>query len=557
MSHQVISRKWRPDLFEGVIGQTHITRTLSNAIHQGRLGHAYIFSGPRGTGKTTTARILAKSVNCLHPIDSNPCNQCISCVEITEGRSLDVQEIDGGSNRGIEDIRSLREAVKYAPTRGKFKVYIIDEFHQITVQAFNALLKTLEEPPPHVLFIFATTELNKVPATILSRCQRFEFRRIPLNEVYQHLRNICDSEGIDISQEALMLLARKGEGSMRDSQSFLEQVISYSDGKIDYELVADILGMINEASYFTVFDAILEKNLSQIVQTLDEIMSYGYDLTEFALGFTQFLRDLYLVKRTEDQTILETSDTSREQYRIAAEKADLRKLVQMMAMLTRELPLLAKTTNPRLIFESLLIRFIQLEDLVDLDQLIQKTQIAAPTAKVQAPAAAPAPRPKTVATERPQSRPPSETASEPASAYRPMSSFKAAVAKKDENLQSVSGNAPENVSKKQTDLAKLWDSVAASVAKNSPRLSGALPGFQINVSGRKIEIMVKSSLHATLLRDYESRFLSEFKKQGFEDIQIEIIKNQNGSVDGKRDTKPLDGSVQRVIQLFDAKIINN
>ena len=215
----VTARKWRPMKFEDVVGQEHVTATLRNAIATHRLAHAYLFSGPRGVGKTTTARLLAKVVNCDHPEGGNPDNTCEHCVEVNEGRSFDVQEIDGASNRGVEEIRNLREAVRYAPAKSARKVYIIDEVHMLTKEAFNALLKTLEEPPAHVLFIFATTELQKLPATILSRCQRFEFRRIPVDRIKGNLAAIAKAEQISVDDEALQMIARKGDGSLRDAQS--------------------------------------------------------------------------------------------------------------------------------------------------------------------------------------------------------------------------------------------------------------------------------------------------------------------------------------------------
>jgi len=227
MSYVVLARKWRPMKFEKVVAQSHVTTTLSNAIKNDRLASAYLFSGPRGIGKTTTARIFAKAINCDKGPTPTPCNECSSCTEITGSRSLDVFEIDGASNRGIDEVRNLRENLRYAATQGKYKIYIIDEVHMLTTEAFNALLKTLEEPPAKVLFIFATTEPHKVPATILSRCQRYDFRRIPLNEIVQQLQNICTSEKINIDEKSLFLIARKSDGSLRDSQSLLFRLINY------------------------------------------------------------------------------------------------------------------------------------------------------------------------------------------------------------------------------------------------------------------------------------------------------------------------------------------
>lgn len=380
MSHQVISLKYRPQRFEDVIGQEHITITLKNAIEKNRLGHAYIFSGPRGTGKTTTARLLAKVVNCENPKDGNPCNECATCKEITQGRSLDVLEIDGASNRGIDSIRDLREQVKYPPTHGKYKVYIIDEFHQITKDAFNALLKTLEEPPKHILFIFATTELHKVLPTILSRCQRFEFKRIPLLQVMELLRNIAKQEGIAIDDDSLLLIAKKGDGSIRDSESILEQVIAFSNKDISYESILNILGVIREEVFFTMYNALIEGKADKALELIDDMLMHGYDLVEFVTVFSIFLRDLYMVKAHGSADILNTTENLKKEYGELAKTQDAHTLIRMLSIVNDEIAKISRSSNIKILVETLFIKLSNLQDLRQLDEMIGQMKHASPHA---------------------------------------------------------------------------------------------------------------------------------------------------------------------------------
>ncbi len=269
MDYQVLARKFRPQRFDDVTGQEHVVRTLANAIGQGRIGHAYLFSGPRGVGKTSVARILAKSLNCETGPTATPCNVCPNCREITDGTSMDVREIDGASNRGIDEIRELRENVKFAPAAAKYKIYIIDEVHMLTREAFNALLKTLEEPPGHVIFIFATTENHKVPATILSRCQCYDFRRISLAQIAANLDRIAREEGLTVSPAALTWIAEAGDGSMRDAQSIFDQIISYAGPAIADDDVEELLGLADRKYLFRLSEAVLARNAGVCLTILE------------------------------------------------------------------------------------------------------------------------------------------------------------------------------------------------------------------------------------------------------------------------------------------------
>jgi len=302
MSYIVFARKWRPQKFDEIVGQEHITTTLKNAIDLKRIAHAYIFTGPRGVGKTSTARIFAKALNCAKGPSPIPCNKCTSCKEITKGSSMDVLEIDGASNRGIEEIRNLRENVKFAPVNGKFKIYIIDEVHMLTTEAFNALLKTLEEPPLHVKFVFATTMPHKVPATILSRCQRFDFRRISDTKIIQKLLFITKKEGIKIDEDALFAIAKASDGSLRDAESSLDQLVNLYDKKITSDGVTKVLGVISQSVMFDFVDNIRKSNTSYVLGIINDLVNQGKDISRFTTDLCEYFRNILMVKIVSGNT---------------------------------------------------------------------------------------------------------------------------------------------------------------------------------------------------------------------------------------------------------------
>jgi DNA polymerase-3 subunit gamma/tau len=311
VSDQALYLKWRPRGFDEVIGQTHITRTLRNAIVQDRLRHAYLFNGPRGTGKTTMARILAKAVNCLHPdLQARPCNECRHCVAINEGRFLDLIEIDAASNNGVDDVRDLREKVGFAPAEGRYKVYIVDEVHRFSGAAFDALLKTLEEPPPHVIFVLATTELDKVPPTIRSRSLTFEFRRVSLNDVVERLAKIAAAEGVQIERAALELIAQQGTGSVRDSISLLDQLIAAPDERITLEVAEQMLGTASNRLVSKLAQAILDNNPTDGLDVIATAIAEGADPAQFGRQIVEYLRQL-LLTCVGGAHLVETSDERR------------------------------------------------------------------------------------------------------------------------------------------------------------------------------------------------------------------------------------------------------
>ena len=317
MSYTALYRKFRPDSFQDVKGQDAIVRTLKNQIRAQRIGHAYLFCGTRGTGKTTVAKILAKAVNCEHPIDGNPCNECETCKAIAAGNSMNVIEIDAASNNGVDNIREIREEVAYSPTSGKYKVYIIDEVHMLSIGAFNALLKTLEEPPSYVIFILATTEAHKIPITILSRCQRYDFKRIARTTIVDRLRELMEEEQVEVEDKALRYIAKKGDGSMRDALSLLDQCIAFYLGeKLTYEHVLDVLGAVDTDEFSKLLREVLDGDVTQVILHLENMIMQGRDLTQLVNDFTWYLRNLLLLKSSDNmEDVLDVSAENLEQLK--------------------------------------------------------------------------------------------------------------------------------------------------------------------------------------------------------------------------------------------------
>ena len=370
MSYQVLSLKLRPQRFDEVVGQTHITRTLQNAIGLDRVAHGYIFSGPRGVGKTTTARILAKVLNCKNPQGNNPCSACINCIEITQSSNLDVQEFDGASNRGIDEIRDLREAVKYPPNNGKYRIYIIDEVHMLTGPAFNALLKTLEEPPPHVIFIMATTDSHKVPATILSRTQRFDFKHISVNEISDYLSKILESENINYDKDGIHLIAQKAGGSLRDSLSLLDQTIAYASDILDLETIRDVLGVIKENVFLNIVKTIEKRDHKNVIHQLSQLMDSGFAISDFIIGFNEYLRNC-MIQKTGESGKLNLSENSMNWLQIDCRfsTADFLRMLDLSLQFESKLRFLQQ---PQISLEALFIKLSMMDSSVDIASILSE-----------------------------------------------------------------------------------------------------------------------------------------------------------------------------------------
>ncbi|MFZ2395159.1 MAG: DNA polymerase III subunit gamma/tau [Smithella sp.] len=371
MEYLVLARKFRPQTFEDVAGQEHVVKTLRNSIGQGRVAHAFLFSGPRGVGKTSVARILAKSLNCEKGPTATPCNICSNCREITNGSSLDVREIDGASNRGIDEIRELRENVKFAPVASKYKIYIIDEVHMLTREAFNALLKTLEEPPNHVIFIFATTENHKVPATILSRCQCYDFRRISLSEIAANLGGVAAKEGIKISPSALLWIAEAGDGSMRDAQSIFDQVISYAGMDIKDDDVEESLGLADRKYLFRISEAVLQRNAGACLIIIEEAYLAGIDMKHFYQILLRHFRNLLLIKIAADgSSSFDIAPEQIEKLKNQVQAIARETLQRFVEIMIAEESSFLRSQEPRMKLEAIIVKMAYLEPIIPLGEII-------------------------------------------------------------------------------------------------------------------------------------------------------------------------------------------
>ena len=408
MSYTALYRKFRPDIFEDVKGQDHIVTTLRNQIKADRIGHAYLFTGTRGTGKTTIAKLFARSVNCEHPIDGSPCGQCRSCQTIASGASVNVIEIDAASNNGVDNIREIIDEVSYSPVEGRFKVYIIDEVHMLSIGAFNALLKTLEEPPSYVIFILATTEVHKIPVTILSRCQRYDFKRITIETIADRLRELMDKEQVHVEEKALRYIAKTADGSMRDALSLLDQCIAFHFGEeLTYDKVLDVLGAVDTEVFARLLEMVLARDITGCISLLEEVVMQGRELTQFVADITWYLRNLLLVRTSgsDIEDVIDVSSDNLARLRAEAERMDAEEIMRQIRIFSELSSQIKYATQKRILIEMTLIKLCRpametTNDAVvarvkDLEEKMEKSIVQAVPAAVHATetaeAAAPGP----------------------------------------------------------------------------------------------------------------------------------------------------------------------
>lgn len=377
MSYMALYRKWRPAEFEDVKGQEHIVTALTNQIKADRIGHAYLFCGTRGTGKTTIAKLFAKAVNCEHPVDGSPCNECNSCKAINQQTAMNVVEIDAASNNGVDNIRDIRDEVQYSPTEGKYKVYIIDEVHMLSIGAFNALLKTLEEPPSYVIFILATTEVHKIPITILSRCQRYDFRRISVDTIEKRLQELMEKEGTEAEEQALRYVAKVADGSLRDALSLLDQCIAFYLGqKITYEKVLEVLGAVDQEVFGKMFQAIRSEDVPAVMNIIEEMVTKGRELTQFVNDFVWYLRNILLLKNSnEEEVSLDLSADNLKVLKEVAQEVDNVTLMRYIRILSDLANQLRYATQKRVLAEVTMIRLCKPQMEQNYDSVVERLRI--------------------------------------------------------------------------------------------------------------------------------------------------------------------------------------
>ena len=547
MSYLVLARKYRPQAFDQVIEQVHITRTLTNAISAGRVAHAILFSGPRGTGKTTVARILAKAMNCKEGPTPQPCNICRSCNEITAGHAIDVFEIDGASNNSVDQIRELRENVKYMPAHSPYKIYIIDEVHMLSTAAFNALLKTLEEPPSHVMFMFATTEPHKIPITILSRCQRYDFRRIGLESISTHMASLCRREGFEMADESLGLIAREAGGSMRDALSLLDQLMTCAQGLVTHEQVLDILGVIDRKIIFDLAASILNADIHVALDLLDDVYDRGHDMKKLYADLLEHFRNLLVAAMgNKIEKLVDLPSGEIEQLVTQAKPLSVGTLNQMFDMLFKAEVSIRMSPQPKLALEMILIRLLQTKPALPIDVLIDKLDALRQEVS-------------------PGEHPPKNDVEPSSSGPEVQSSPAGSAEKLEESRTGADVGSPVNESSGNAD--QMWKQICEIISQKNPSLAANLVKCRLkNSAERFLEIDVPDNGFTVnmIQREKNKAVLQQVCTEVFghkQNIRLTASKSmgdhnqkkKNNQLKQKALSHPL---VADAIEIFDGKLID-
>ena len=548
MSYLVLARKWRPQTFRDLIGQEHVSQTLQNAIDSGRIAHAFLFTGARGVGKTSSARILAKALNCEQGTSTEPCNSCSTCTEITAGTSVDVFEIDGASNTSVDDIRELRENVKYLPSRSRYKIFIIDEVHMLSTSAFNALLKTLEEPPPHVKFIFATTEPHKLPITILSRCQRFDFKRIPLPKIVDRLRFIVDQEQVGISDGALSMIARKGDGSMRDSLSTLDQVLAFCGEQVKDDDVVALLGVVDRRLLQDAIRSIFARDCRGVLDIVRQVDGFGYSMRHFGQELIDQFRTLVILKAVGDAAELaELSPGELAELRELSGGVALDDLQRHLTLLLRADTEMAQSSFPRLVLEMVLLKMAHLVPVIPVDEILARLQSLEKSGGIVVASGVPV-------WEAPRTRPAGPSVEKPRSAGTPAIKAPSAgkvpeAAAPREEPAEVHAGSPGGVAGTSGD----WEGFVMFVRGKKPLLAALLEhGRPLQVSPRRVELAYESgSFQYNRLKDTDVMTdLTGLAQAFFRVATVIHLKPLSGNTEGLPPTllekKSLDQSARDV-----------
>lgn len=560
MAYRVIAREWRPSVFQDVVAQDHIVQTLQNAIRSDRVVQAYLFCGPRGTGKTTMARLLAKAFNCERGPTPEPCGSCGLCTGIAENKSMDVLEIDGASNRGIDEIRQLREEVGFAASRGKRKVYIIDEVHMLTAEAFNALLKTLEEPPPHVVFVLATTEPHRMPETILSRCQRYNFRRISTEAIVGQLRKILEAEGVTAEDEALFLLARKADGALRDAENLLDQALAYTDGPVSAGAVRELLGVIPADVYFELTQAALDSDGASALHAVERVLDGGGDTGEFTQGLLEHVRYLLVARVSDGLAGDDLSAADRARYSEAGGRFQEEDLLRMLQAVSDLEARLGRVSNPRFWLELTVMKLVKMAPSLAVDEVmarLDRLEDLLRTGKT-APPATPRPEPRVEPGPPARPRPADPSASADVSGEAPPPEVEApevpgAPVQAEPGLSRGDGLTLEAVREK-------WPDFVVHVKSEKVSLGTFLAeGRPATLSDRRLELVFKAgnSFHAEQVRR-NGEFLEAATGEFF-GVSLRVNCDVDRADDGgaaQHQGTATDERVQMALEIFDGEVVS-